>query len=508
MNHEPPNWATSDVLVNVRHDAFLLAYNAATKLCFIGSTRRTDRLYIELMQTVCADQHRPISYEATRRAVAGLSDLRFYNLGLKNTAINTQAESYRVLTGPRAERAVTAGDARAFVQGHFFGSGTDDGERETIGASSSSRIWSNQRLTISDYLDWISKLNGRLNGTDGIAPSQLDLVQHSRSLRTLPALVIGGSWHKTAYRQAPRIRYRRVGEDRWDFRQITDLELSSFTVNRQELSFDITTGEHQLPFVFSLAGGQLIRARDHQWEIEVSSALDDWVDLGVWLSLHPPAFFAADKSSFQGINAFPPPATVARRLADGNAEAFDWNGCEIRVEFDSADAGRVTVHRRLEERLQGQANLEALLYDHRTGEAADFIAITREPEDRFKVSLYHCKGAGGEPSGTRVNDVYEVTCQLLKSVAYCDAEVLATHIEHRINAGRHKHPSRFVVGDLNRVQEILRNHPIERIEFAIYGVQPGISKAAIDEHLTDLMAFSLDYVLRGGAASGKWLVSA
>jgi hypothetical protein len=56
-------------------------------------------------------------------------------LGLKNTAINTQAESYRVLTGPRAERAVTAGDARSFVQGHFFGSGSDGQERETIGAS-------------------------------------------------------------------------------------------------------------------------------------------------------------------------------------------------------------------------------------------------------------------------------------------------------------------------------------------------------------------------------------
>ena len=44
VDHEPPNWATSDVLVNVRHDAFLLAYNEATKFCFIGSTRRTDRL--------------------------------------------------------------------------------------------------------------------------------------------------------------------------------------------------------------------------------------------------------------------------------------------------------------------------------------------------------------------------------------------------------------------------------------------------------------------------------
>jgi hypothetical protein len=509
VDHEPPNWATSDVLVNVRHDAFLLAYNEATKLCFIGSTRRTDRLYIELMQTVCADQHRPISFETTRRAAAGLGDLRFYNVGLKNTAINTQAESYRVLTGPRAERAVTAGDARAFVQGHFFGSGTDGNERETIGASSSSRIWSNQRLTVSEYLDWISKLNSRLNGDESIAASQLDLIQHSRSLRALPAVIIGGGWHKTAYRQAPRVRFRQAGNLQWTYRQITDLELTDFAIQGQQLNFAIASDDVKMPFTFSLAGGQLIQSRGVDWESEVLTHRDDWVDLATWLSMHPPAFFAADKSSFQGMNAIPPPALVAAKLADGDAESIDWDGCAIEVEFEEHKAGgRRTVHQHLGARLEADPNLEVLVYDHRSGEAADFIAITSNGDDRFRVSLYHCKGAGGAPSGGRVNDVYEVTCQLLKSVAYCEAEVLAKHVEHRVNAGRHARPSTFIKGDLDHLNAILLGTPADKIEFAIYGVQPGISKSEVDEHLTDLMAFSLDYVLRGGAAAGGWLINA
>ena len=93
------------------------------------------------------------------------------------------------------------------------------------------------------------------------------------------------------------------------------------------------------------------------------------------------------------------------------------------------------------------------------------------------------------------------------SVVHCDPEALAAHIEHRINPGRHRTPSRFVHGDLDRAKAVLLNQPTDRIQFAIYGVQPGISKVALDEHLTDLMAFSLDYVRRGGAAVGKWLVS-
>jgi hypothetical protein len=61
--------------------------------------------------------------------------------------------------------------------------------------------------------------------------------------------------------------------------------------------------------------------------------------------------------------------------------------------FDSSRCnGLLTVHQFLRDRLKEEPNVEALIYDHRSGEAADFIAITSEPEGRIKVSLYHCKG--------------------------------------------------------------------------------------------------------------------
>jgi hypothetical protein len=319
--------------------------------------------------------------------------------------------------------------------------------------------------------------------------------------------VIGGGWNKIAYRYAPRVRYRHIGDPEWNFKQITDLELSSFEVRGQELWFGIENEADSLLFVFSIQRGQLFRARDNRWECEVMSHHDDWIDMASWLSMHPPAFFGADKSSFQGMNSNPPPTTVAMRLADTDAEGIDWTGCAIRIEYGEATAGALTVHQFLERRLQQQNNILALIYDHRSGEAADFIAITREAAERVRVSLYHCKGAGGEPSGGRVNDVYEVTCQILKSVAFCEAETLARHIEHRVNPGRHASPSTFLVGNLADTIVLLMETPADRVEFAVYAVQPGISKAQIDDHLSDLMAFSLDYVLRGGAAVASWIIS-
>lgn len=510
VDTSPPNWAVSDVLANVRHDAFLLAYNEASHLCYIGSTRRAARIYLDLIQKALPDQHRPISYEHTRRALSGLSNLKFYNVGLKNTAVNSQAESYRVMTGPAAERAITSGDSRAYSQGHFFGSGVgNDDIRETIGASSSSRIWSNQRLTVAEYIEWITDLNGRLGGAAGIAASQLDIIQHARTLHQLPERIIAAGWHKQAYRVAPRIRWRATNNSPWIYRIVTDLEISGFQVNavRSIMTFDIVSDVFSTSFRFSLGGGALF-TRVGQGYLEIVMGYDEWMDMASWLSLHPPIFYAADKSSFLGVNLIAAATNSVTQLREGDAEGLAWDNCKIDMEFgQNQPDGRLTVHQWLEQHLCGLENLVALVYDHRSGEAADFIALVQHPDNSVDVKLYHCKGAGGLPSGGRVGDVYEVSGQMLKSIAFCDGAVLAQHIQHRINPGHHRSPSRFVRGDFEAMKQALENAPPTRLRFEIFGVQPGISRAAVDAHLADLMVYGLDYVQRGGAAKAQWLTS-
>ena len=73
-------------------------------------------------------------------------------------------------------------------------------------------------------------------------------------------------------------------------------------------------------------------------------------------------------------------------------------------------------------------------------------------------------------SGGRVNDVYEVSGQMLKSITYCDAAVLVQHIEHRINAGRHRSPSRFAIGDFQTFRQTLEEAPPTGLTFEVFGV--------------------------------------
>ncbi len=168
-------------------------------------------------------------------------------------------------------------------------------------------------------------------------------------------------------------------------------------------------------------------------------------------------------------------------------------------------AGKATVQEHLEAHLLALPDLSALFYDHRSGEAADYIAVT-VTDGVVDIALYHCKGAGGAPTGGRVGDVYEVAGQLVKSIYYCDVAILLVHMQNRMHA-RHASPSTFKFGDLQSLEKLLRNTPATRLSFTVVGVQPGISLGQVDAHLADLMMFGVDYAKRGGAAKAYWLVS-
>jgi superfamily II DNA or RNA helicase len=519
-DENPPNWATADVLFNIRHDAFLLVYHASSGLCYIGSTRRTEKIYLGLMDKVCPENYQALSYEETSRARAGLHSVRFYNVGLKNTTINSQGETYRTLTGPAAERSVTAGDVRAYVQGHFFGSGTNGEEKETIGASSSSRIWSNQRLTVAEFLVWVARLDVRLSGDAAFAETQLDVVRSSTTLRRLPEPIIAATWPKAGFKANPRLRYRLSPTARMIYSRLVDWELTGFKTLAEatELRFSAVSEDKAIGMCFTPGQGRMVRSMELESIIEIESASDLWISFVDWLSEHPPVFYAADKSSFEGMNLNAPPPLQVTELSLGDAEAINWIDCDITVEFipnnnsvdsrlrRSALVGRLTVQECLERHLLGITELKALFYDHRTGEAADYVAFTRLPSGEVEVGLYHCKGAGGTPSGGRVSDVYEVSGQMVKSVVYCEVTTLLAHIEDRM-APRHTSPSAFVRGDLHIVQELLDSVPPTKIKFTIVGVQPGICRALVDAHLADLMVYGINYVRQGGATNAYWLIS-
>lgn len=518
----PPKWMSTNALMDIRHDAFLLMYFPSSRLGFIGTTRRTERLYLSIIDEVCGGHTRSLSYQETSRARAGLDDVRFYNLGLKSYALNSRGETYRTLTGPQAERVVDVGDSRAYLQGHFFGSGMSGAIRETIGASSSSRIWSNQTLSIPDFVEWVETLNARISGNEVITQTNLDIVRVAIPLDRLPEQVIAANWPQEGFKTNPRIRYQNGQQDQPRYSRLVEWDLHEFYADPDtgRMVFGVAHLDGIVEMCYCLGVGRLITCQTAQVTLDVESAQDHWMPLADWLSEHSPTFYAADKSSFEGVNKMAPPLLQSLSLAPGDMQSIDWTGCDIRVEFLPDDNsprtlerrallnGSATVQEHLERHLLTLPNVQAIFYDHRTGEAADYICVTRDEHDQVSVDFYHCKGAGGPANEGRVGDVYEVAGQLVKCAYYCDVMTLLGHMKSRMNPARHSSPSYFVTGAIEEVDALLSSTLPTKLSFCVVGVQPGIRRTMVSERLADLMAFCISYARGGGTAKAYWLVSA
>nr|EKX5234943.1 restriction endonuclease subunit R [Pseudomonas aeruginosa] len=319
-DENPPKWMTSDALMDIRHDAFLLMYFPTSRMCFIGSTRRTEKLYLWIMDEICTGTTRALSYQETSRARAGLDDVRFYNLGLKSYALNSRGETYRTLTGPQAERVVDVGDSRAYSQGHFFGSGMSGNTRETIGASSSSRIWSNQTLSIPDFVEWVETLNSRISGNAVITQTNLDIVRVATRLERLPDQVIAANWPQEGFKTNPRLRYRNGPQGQQLFSRLVEWELLGFRTDPDAgcMTFSVVHLDGAVDMCYRLGARRMITAESPQITLEVESTHDQWMPLADWLSEHSPTFYAADKSSFESVNKMAPPLVQSLSLAPGD----------------------------------------------------------------------------------------------------------------------------------------------------------------------------------------------
>ena len=134
-----------------------------------------------------------------------------------------------------------------------------------------------------------------------------------------------------------------------------------------------------------------------------------------------------------------------------------------------------------------------MIYDHGTGEIADFITI-KEEKEVVNIELIHVKGATGKgATGERVADVYEVCGQAVKSLVWITNK---TPFRKNIERRTLKHPEKYLKGTYNEFLGILSKNKV--INFQISIVQPGISKSNIIPKISEVLTASDDYIANSG----------
>src|SRR5207245_934244 len=114
---------------------------------------------------------------------------------MKNRVHTSHTESYRMLAGRNAHQAIKRTDGRLYHRGHIFCRAGENGRPITIGYSSSSKIWSASKGTISELLKWCESLSAKFSAVNAtvVAPG-LDILSVGEPLTHLPSNVLAVDW--------------------------------------------------------------------------------------------------------------------------------------------------------------------------------------------------------------------------------------------------------------------------------------------------------------------------
>jgi superfamily II DNA or RNA helicase len=486
-------WSSDERFTNVAYDIFIFHYNRDANLLFICSSRRHAQLYMRLASRLVTGRARALSNRAINRVLNDLEAAEFFSVGMRKRHKLGQIESYRMISGPSADKAIQQTDGRLFDRGHCFGKAIEDGNEITIGVSTASKVWSNTYDRIPELLEWCNRLAEKIESRRvPVTGSRLDLLSPGEELVQVPAGVIAMTWAADVYHDPPPVLYS-LPNGRVMEANLLDFDLEVVDSREGSVIFAIKNRDIEWLGVFSLDDVNLFRAAtEDQPDLVVHRANED-VWMQDYLNEELPSFYTSDLSAIEGTSFFPVPADL-EAFSNDSFETVDWAhaGVNIEREKPNNDAGK-SIFEWLQERLiSSPASL--VFCDDGNGEISDFIAI--EPTQAGpRVKLFHCKGSGGVNPGNRVDDLYDVCGQAVKSSVWLRPEHLLDRLKHRATL-----PSitGFVKGNGTTANDLLSHENRQLVQFEMYVVQPGVMKEGRTDALSNLLAAARFYLIQGG----------
>jgi hypothetical protein len=452
-------------------------------LLFINSSRSSEGLYRHVVDAISEDLY-PIATSLTKRVIKGLTNQRIFNLGMRNILATNQAESYKTLAGPNTQSSVKPSDSLNYRQGHAFLSGEEGGTKTTIGYSSLSKVWATTHLQLPELMAWCAELGAKIRSEGEIVTnSGLDYLSAGDVLESIPTDIITVMWsdHAFDYMRPVEARYQDDAGQERRF-HIADLELRIDRAHSSENAIAIEVIGEGLTYPITFTLDAFFATDDDPQRVQVSWG-HQTLTLLEYLDEFGLDFFPAGGGLVRGNEYFAPkvdPTPIdVRQVAP-----WDWTGTDIQEEINDVD-GRRSIQSHVKDYLLAQDD-EIAVFDHGTGEVADFVTFKREGTV-LTVRLYHCKASDEAEPGARLEDVIEVCSQAQRSTPWRDLEALRRKLMSR-------HPA-FIKGDGATLLTLFEEAKTLRFEMEVVVVQPGISKARLSRNLLLCLGATNDHLV-------------
>lgn len=493
-----PKWASPGRFRKIEYDLFIIHIERDFGLLFICTSRRRELVYRQLIDQLTGTAHDILAVDVINRVLNDIENAEAFSVGMRNR-MQGATESYRIMAGPKADKAIKPSDGRMYHRGHAMFRGRQEGVDVTVGLSSASKVWSNSYLQIPHLLQWCRKIATKL-ADEGITKtnSNWDLLPMAKRISSLPSQpAIGVDWDGEIYVDPPLM----LVEVRGAVEHVTLLD-TDIKVDRDQkpgaIRFQVSYESLEWPFEFTLTPTPSIAPIG--WS-EDDGPIVGWegdeIRLPEFLRVIYPTFYFSDFSSLKGAD-YLEAVTAGMFFESDRVETIDWPGVnvDIRSERKNPKAGMISIHNYLINKLGSEPH-RVVVYDDGTGEVADFVAID-ESDTEVRFTFYHAKGSESVKPGERLADVYEVCGQAVKSIHWTlSPEKLVGRL---LTRSKDRESEWLVRGSRGDLKDLLKSVTEKKVSFEIVIVQPGISRATMKPDNIALPLASADlFIIVSGA---------
>jgi len=486
LRHEAiAKWTTSSTATDVIWELIIAHWDEESSILYISSSGGavTD----SLAKAICGEQTSRIRGQSVFRSFHEFKQLVIRNLGM--THRQGGGTRYSMLMGIDVSDGIDSLMRTERIQNNIFGSGFEDGEPRTLGCSIKGKFWALGRVhDLTDWTAWCHRLGALLTNSSIPDSAAFASAMRPRQITERPdahPLVI--QWPMSvlmSFEERIEIHFGGVCCPLAE----CDLVLSNHE-RAGPLQFSVVCESQRAQFEVQFRGNEALYIqvagpscliKSHRGTEQLSDYFGD----------DAPQIDFGDGSFLIYSHLYVPPAEIdLSPVLDQTLVAWDWTGTNIRVESQGAERRPDSIQYRVIRELQKE-DFDIIFDDDGTGEFADVIAI-KIRETVVEVRLCHCKYASSDTAAARLDDVYEVAGQALKSVQFCHKPKrfirnMRNRERRRIERGQ---PTRFERGTLSLLRQLYSRWDQYRFEYQVWIVQPGVSKAAISQPILQLLGF-------------------
>lgn len=469
----------------VVYELIVLYFDTTRRLLYIHGSEKSST-YKDLAEAVLGEDCELINGKRTFRVLARLDRLVPTNVGLKDARDYFTRFSLHV--GSDVSQGFTTAQEHK-SQTHIATSGFDDGDSVSICAAHSGRFWSPSTApSLKAWTDWCDQQGTKLLDSTINLEQIFDgfIIPEDITARP-PYALLGVGWHQQVF-LGSRDRYTLTYDNVHYALTDVNFEVDDFSLTGP-FRFSLTTPAWRVSYQADYeAKGLVYRPREQDAVIVSSGPRAEPQPLESWLNAHKPDLFLEGDRLIDEEGKLIAPNYTRHPYDPSLLTPLEWQHVDLSKESQRVERRTDSIQYYMSAHLQATGSFDVLVDDDGSGEAADLVGLKVDGR-HLDVTLVHCKYSHKPTPGRRVEDLYEVCGQAMRSAKWRrgNALPLLDHLHSRAiqYTQRNGGISPYEVGGSRALFAIRDQARLLRPRFHTIIVQPGLqaSKATNEQLL-------------------------